>query len=1150
MKLALSLSTSLLLLPAVLQAAEPCLVPDTPSTVPDYFCTWNVQGFACSYTNASDQADMMVEASLFGSGRYQDWLGFYPKVRGDLTFLLDDAFDFPVGGGHNDPMRGNVALHPSRFPSYPKESPAKGLKQLSDDVKARGWRDLGLWICNSRPNVAELPIDSNTYGCERLAWCRKAGIGNWKVDWGIGIPGKPLWKFKVTPEARQAAPDVWIEFGTQGDIYRTYDVNILVSIPETIRRIAAFLQQEDPNDRRLINCEDEVYIGAALATSYGVMRHPLVGDMPNGKPDGFFREDFRDVKRRIDEVTRAVRWHRIAQPAPKGGKYLVDVGTLTDFKCQPAPARITRGLPLPVVTVPDAGELPYVLAARHLDGEIGVATIPRNLGVDGRRTMTYPRADVVLDVGPLDRPLGIFGRYRSLTLVSTSDLAGKRILAQDLAGDTPVDITADVHVDGSRLTIPGEVIHRVGLMAATPGDISDPGLVLAVKGLTTFGPDRPMKPGMWRPAEETLAVCGNAPAAETVRSPNGRVVAAVALDQGRPHWNVTFGGSRVIEGRLGVETSPGNFCGVYERVGAEKVSVSSTWKPVWGELSEVPDGYNELTVKLKEASGSRRELHVVLRVYDEGVGLRYRFPRQPDLPQVTVKKRLTEYRFTANHTIYHCRNYEYGTATIDSMSRSEGAVTVDLGTGALAALTDADRSDFPVTFWHNAKDRPCTILGRLHSDAVGQTPFDTSWEVLLLGATAAKLYENRYLVENLNPPCVVADTSWIRPGNKAICQVRNARLITAELKRLADFASARRIDYLEIDHSWCGAETRWTPQEIALFDKHKSQFWLDKPEWRNNVGGNLLAPAVGWVPFRPKADSGGSFVDLDIRQLAAYANGLKPPVGICVYVRGEVLKEFGGEHPIEHVFATYERWGLAGVKPGFVPSSSQQNERTIAYLVKKAAQHKLIVCIHDAYLPSGLSRTYPNLVNVEGLAGEEAEHSIPPEMKSRHDVMLPFTRGLMGPLDYTPEFYKKDSIKTHCHQVAMLGIYPGRPSLRGGMRPWSPGGIGGEEVEFVERLPGLFDEKRVFARLGRYVTVARRCGRTWFIASMSDGNRQSYLLPLAFLEPGVQYRASICTDVPGGLGAAHVVQALSSRSAVTIDMQPNGGHLMIVEPAG
>jgi len=477
-------------------AAEPSLVPDTPSTAPDYFCTWNVQGFACSYAGASAQADMMVEASLFGQGPNQNWLGFYAKIRSDLTFLLDDACDFPLGGGHNCPLRGSVELDPGRFPSY-QGTPVERLSKLSHDVKAKGWRDLGLWICNSRDKTpGQEALDSDSYWSQRLAWSQQAGIGSWKVDWGTGEPGKPKWKFSVTPRGRRVAPDVWIEFGTQGDLYRTYDVQLVRSIPETIRRIAVFLTKPIPNDHRLINCEDEVYIGAGTGSSYGVMRHPLPGNMPSGKPDHFFTPDFRDVKRRIDEVTRAVRWHRIAQPIPKGDPCAIDEKLLTDFKCTPAPARIARGgLPLPVVRMPEGQEPPYVLCARHPDGQIAVATIARNLGAGQKAAPTVPLADVTVNAGELNRMVGIFGEYASLTLVTPSALAGKRILAQDLAGATPVDITGAVQVHDGQLTIPGAVIHRVGLMAAKPGDISDPGLVLAIEGLTTFVPLPAMTPG-------------------------------------------------------------------------------------------------------------------------------------------------------------------------------------------------------------------------------------------------------------------------------------------------------------------------------------------------------------------------------------------------------------------------------------------------------------------------------------------------------------------------------------------------------------------------------------------------------------------------------------------------------------------------------
>ncbi|MCX7008766.1 MAG: hypothetical protein NTY53_16210 [Kiritimatiellaeota bacterium] len=478
-------------------AAEPSLVPETPGATPDYFCTWNVQGFACGYANASAQADLMTEASLFGKGPHQNWTAFSPEVRGDLIFLLDDACDYPLGGGHNHPARGSVELDAGRFPSF-SGTPAERLAKLNAAVHAKGWRGLGLWICNSRNRLpGQEKIGSDDYWAERLRWSQQAGVLYWKVDWGIGDRGKPLWKFRMMPRIHELAPDIWLEFasGVNADVFRTYDVQLVRSIPETICRIGTFLAKENPKDRRLINCEDEAYLGAALGCHYGIMRHPLTGSMPGGKRDQFFSENFRDVKRRMDEVTRAVRWHRIAQPFPKGGAYLVDTNQLTDAKCAPAPARIARGgLPLPEVLMPTGGEPPYVVCARHPDGEIAIATAGRKLD----EYFSQPCVDITLDIGTLERPIGIFGEYDSLTLITTNALAVQKILAQDLAGSTPVDITSEIKLDGGRLTIPGAVLHRVGLMAAKPGDISDPGLVLAVEGLTRFAPKQPMKPDMYQ----------------------------------------------------------------------------------------------------------------------------------------------------------------------------------------------------------------------------------------------------------------------------------------------------------------------------------------------------------------------------------------------------------------------------------------------------------------------------------------------------------------------------------------------------------------------------------------------------------------------------------------------------------------------------
>ena len=649
-----------------------------------------------------------------------------------------------------------------------------------------------------------------------------------------------------------------------------------------------------------------------------------------------------------------------------------------------------------------------------------------------------------------------------------------------------------------------------------------------------------------------LAFCIHSalPAEEILESPSGKVAVSVDFQDGLPRWSVTYARQPVIvRGRLGLVLKEDAVKErTYDLVATERFQDNTTWKPVVGPINVIRDHYQGLVLKLKERAPGTRQLEILLRAYDEGVACRYRLPEQEGLNKATVDARLTEFAFTQDHTIYQERGYSYGTTRINTMLRSESCVTVELDDGAFATLTDADRCDFPQAIWQHRKDVSGSVVSSFEGPAVSDVslPITTSWEVMILGSNLSSLRGNRHLVQNLNPPCALPDVSWIRQENKAICQVYNAKMTNPDLKKLLAFASANNIPYMEIDHSWSGAETKWSEAEIDNFDKKKEKFWNDHPEWRDNVKGGLMAPAKGYVPFRPTSYAGGNLVDLDIPALVAYANSLTPKVGICLYVRCALLKEFGGEHAIDDVFKTYRDWGIAGVKPGFVPSGSQKNERIIASMVKKAAEHQLIAVIHDAWVPYGLERTYPNLLNVEGVAGEEAEPGIPAPMKSLHDVMLPFTRGMMGPFDYTPQFYKKS--KTQCHQLSMIGVYDGRSSIRAGMAAWSPGGSGGTEIEFIRRYPGLFDSERTFAKLGKYVIVARRSGTSWYIAGMSGPDDAKPSIALDFLDHRHQYTATIYHDVPGSLKAEREVRQVDAKTNLTMAMEANGGQVMILDP--
>lgn len=503
---------------AALQAAEPSLVPDTPSTVPDYFCTWGAQGYLSGWTDTTAQSDAMAEKQVFGSGPDQGYAGLYPEIRQDLYLVLDDTWDIPLGGNRGHPGRGCFELDTGRFPSF-TGTPAERLAKLNAAVRARGWRALGLWVFSGRPrNSQNPPVGNEEFWTERLAWSRDAGLAYWKVDWGSL---NTFERWRLNQWANRVAPGIWVENGkldrTGGriwqtdkiDIHRIYDLNDATAVPESIKRVAQAIRFPPVahSARGLINAEDEVYVGAALGCTYGVMRYAI---FRNGTPDPYERQHspgFHDLRRCTDEAVRAVRWHRIAHPFTATDHELVDEATLpfeplSAEKKAGAPARIARGgLPLPTVTAPQGKPVPYVLCSRFPDGEIAVATIGRSLGdpapsgrFKGMRALVVPPADVTLEAGRLDRPVGVFGEYASLTLTTSADLIGKRILAQDLAGTVPVDITAEVSVTKGRLTIPGAVIHRVGTMAGKPGELSDPGLVLAIPGLTVFVPKPAMTP--------------------------------------------------------------------------------------------------------------------------------------------------------------------------------------------------------------------------------------------------------------------------------------------------------------------------------------------------------------------------------------------------------------------------------------------------------------------------------------------------------------------------------------------------------------------------------------------------------------------------------------------------------------------------------
>ncbi|WP_106829900.1 hypothetical protein [Parabacteroides pacaensis] len=474
------------------------LVPDKPSKAPDYLCTWNLQGYVVNYESSDMMRKAMNEENIFGKGKYQNWIGLYPSIRQDLYFVMDDSWDIPKDRNttSDNPYLGTTELNTERFPSF-TGTPTERLKKLSDRMKREGWKGAGGWICAQKAgNYAD--VSEEVYWMERIKAADEAGWSYWKVDWGTKCRDDG-WRQMLTTLGKQYAPHLFIEHAMKNeyiefsDVFRTYDVENIIAQPVTIQRICDLLPYKAQEGvKGLINCEDEPYIAAGLGCVIGVMRHPFVGNLPNGKQDHAFPPVGRDLKKRLDEVVRGVRWHRIAEPFAVGGDFAMDKVKLEDSWVlhkdetwvkrkensvlkESAPARVSRGMALPEVS--DTGnDRPFILASRYPNGAVAIASIGRALG----REYVSKEVSVTVPLENWDVPIGLFGCFKEVTFILPTKISGKKIYAQDLAGETPVNITRKVKVKGNRLTLPGEIIRKIGLMNASEGDCSDPGLVLKI----------------------------------------------------------------------------------------------------------------------------------------------------------------------------------------------------------------------------------------------------------------------------------------------------------------------------------------------------------------------------------------------------------------------------------------------------------------------------------------------------------------------------------------------------------------------------------------------------------------------------------------------------------------------------------------------
>jgi alpha-glucosidase len=634
------------------------------------------------------------------------------------------------------------------------------------------------------------------------------------------------------------------------------------------------------------------------------------------------------------------------------------------------------------------------------------------------------------------------------------------------------------------------------------------------------------------------------PSPEIATSPNGKVRATFALQKGSPVYTVDFLGARVIEpSALGLELAD-PFTDGFKIEKTVRGSKRSAWKPQYGERAVIPENYRDFTVDLRELGPRARRLRLEFRAYDEGVAFRYVIPKQTGAETWRARQERSEFRLASGSRAFPIYGGEE-TFSPDSVALAEvkkGAhtpLTLQLPKG-FASLYEAYVENYPRLLLDPLPGGGFTT--RLRGEVAAATPFKSPWRVILLGETEGRLIENEYLGLNLNPPCAIQDTAWIAAG-KTISNEGSVPLDTTALKKVVDFASTNGFKYLQLDWGWYGTEWAWSDQERATFRKTMPEL-ADKTDWVPNTEANPLTVAKGPVPYRPDWKS-VTQVSLDMPELIRHAR--ERGMGVCLYVEaGRTLRA----QNLEALFTQYQKWGVAGLKPGFVRYGSQENTEWIRQLVKTAAQHQLWLCIHDEHVPDGMERTYPNLLICEGGGGQEGGHPV------SHDVMLPFTRCLAGPFDYTPQIYNPG--RSHAHMLALLVAYYGpAQTVRGGYPAWNGvtgPGKGGEELEFLRRVPATWDSTRVLdAKIGQHLVVARRRDKTWFLGGLTGMQARTLSIPLNFLEPKRAYQATLFLDnsaaaTDGWCPTRKETRAVKSADTLELPMAAGGGAVAVLDP--
>ena len=600
----------------------------------------------------------------------------------------------------------------------------------------------------------------------------------------------------------------------------------------------------------------------------------------------------------------------------------------------------------------------------------------------------------------------------------------------------------------------------------------------------------------------------------SVSSPDGIITVSVGVKDNKPYYSVSRGETMIVTpSHLGFQLDGGLLGDNVRMTGKKTASKDETWQQVWGEEDTVRNHYNELTVTFEERVGKKEQMNVQFRVFNDGIGFRYILPQkkgdkyciQEELTEITLAHDAKAWSIPTNRT-----SYFEGLYTCDLLSRKDTVctpLTIEYEKGLYLAIHEAALEDYasinitPQLSHKGDAERTVRLKTALTPWQSGVKVYcegetKSPWRTIIIAQTPGELMTSRLML-NLNEPSKIEDTSWIEPGRYigvwwSIHKKQNTwemgpthGATTQNVKRYIDFAAR---------HGFSGV---------------LAEGW--NQGWGRGEKISYLKP----------------YPDFDIEAVCSYAlsKGVRFIGHTETWGNAKLLEE-----QMEEAFAWYQKLGIRAVKTGYVGHlfdgqelpKSQYGIRHYRKVIETAAKYQIMIDNHEPAMPTGIQRTWPNLMTQEGVRGQEynawdVKGGNPPA----HTVTLPFTRCLAGPTDFTPAIFNFSEVVKGTHPHSTLAKQLGEFVVI-----FSPLQMAADAIEnyegqpaltFIESCPTTWSKTLVpHAEIGKYVTVARkqRGGDNWFVGSITNEEARELDLKLDFLDADKQYRAVIYEDGP------------------------------------